>query len=137
MLVLSASILVIRCTSIVLLGMLEKKFVLAYIGTDMSLYLLFKFFEGDFWYWIPLGGNIEILSSLLMRITIKTVTDFTSLVQLRHPQEMGGVIWLVSMGVTMASLPAVILIYEAKGGNQNNTIMALRVAWTSISRCYD
>merc|ERR1711965_432251 len=79
----SACMLVIRCMTIVVLGLLGSRWVTLYIGADLGLYLLVKILRGDFWYWIPLGGNIEILSSILMRVVIKIITDFTSIVQFR------------------------------------------------------
>jgi hypothetical protein len=85
-----ACMLVIRCLTIVVLGLLGGRWVTLYIGADMLLYLLVKVLRGDFWYWIPAGGNTEILSSIVGRLLVKVVTDFTSIVQFRHPNEVGG-----------------------------------------------
>ena len=49
-----------------------------------------KALRGDFWYWMPVGGNTEVLSSIVSRVLVKVVTDFTSIVQFRHPYEIGG-----------------------------------------------
>eukprot|EP00520_Triparma_pacifica_P012038 CAMPEP_0118647904 /NCGR_PEP_ID=MMETSP0785-20121206/8861_1 /TAXON_ID=91992 /ORGANISM="Bolidomonas pacifica, Strain CCMP 1866" /LENGTH=65 /DNA_ID=CAMNT_0006540041 /DNA_START=1 /DNA_END=195 /DNA_ORIENTATION=+ len=61
---------------------------LAYIGLDLGLYLAVKMLRGDFWYWVPLGGKAEIVSSIVARVLVKIVTDFTSIVQFRHPNEL-------------------------------------------------
>jgi hypothetical protein len=61
--------------------------------------------SGDFWYWIPLGGNIEIVESISSRVLVKIVTDFTSIMQLRHPNEVGGAYWLFGLLLTIGSLP--------------------------------
>jgi hypothetical protein len=109
-LLLSAGMLLIRCTTIVLLGIIGSSSVFLYIGADLGLYILVKILRGDFWYWIPLGGNIEIVSSILGRVVIKIITDFTSIVLYRHPNEVGGAYWLFSLLLTMGSLPISIYI---------------------------
>ena len=110
MLLLSAGMLFIRCTTIVLLGLLGGSWALLYIGIDLGLYLLVKILRGDFWYWAPLGGNAEIVSSILWRVIAKIIVDFTSMVHFRHPNEVGGVYWLFGLLLTMVSLPVSIYI---------------------------
>jgi hypothetical protein len=102
--------LLIRCTTIVLLGLMGGRWAFLYIGADLGLYILVKILRGDFWYWIPFGGNIEIMSSIVMRVIIKIIADFTSIVQFRHPNEIGGVYWLFGLMLTMVSLPVSVYI---------------------------
>ncbi|GMI43368.1 hypothetical protein TrCOL_g9829 [Triparma columacea] len=110
MLLFTAGMLLIRCTTIVLLGLMGGSWALLYIGADLGLYLLVKILRGDFWYWLPLGGNLEILSSILGRVVIKIIVDFTSIVHFRHPYEVGGFYWLFGLVLTMGSLPVSINI---------------------------
>jgi hypothetical protein len=105
MLLFTAGMLLIRCTTIVLLGLLGGGWVFLYIGADLGLYLLVKMLRRDFWYFAPLGGNAEIVSSIFNRVIIKIIVDFTSIVQFRHPNEVGGVYWLFGLLLTMMSLP--------------------------------
>jgi hypothetical protein len=102
--------LLIRCTTIVLLGLMGGSWAFLYIGADLGLYLLVKILRGDFWYWVPLGGNIEIVSSIFVRVINKIITDFTSIVHFRHPNEVGGAYWLFGLLLTMTSLPMSICI---------------------------
>jgi hypothetical protein len=102
---LSAGMLLMRCTTIVLLGLIGGKWAFLYIGFDLGLYILVKILRGDFWYWMPLGGKIEILNSILFRVIVKIIVDFTSMVHYRHPNEVGGVYWLFGLLLTMGSLP--------------------------------
>ena len=44
----SAGMLLIRCTTIMLLGLLGKRWAFAYIGADLGLYLVIKMLRGDF-----------------------------------------------------------------------------------------
>jgi hypothetical protein len=102
--------------------------VALYIGTDMGLYLLVKILRGDFWYWVPLGGKTEIISSLLVRVTIKIITDFTSIVQFRHPNEIGGAYWLFGFVLTLGSLPIATIIAQSIQ-QQNEGII---IAWSVV-----
>jgi hypothetical protein len=111
MLLLSAGMLLIRCTTIVLLGLMGGSWAFLYIGADLCLYFFVKMLRGDFWYWMPIGGNAEIVSSIIFRVMAKIIVDFTSIVHFRHPNEVGGAYWLLSLMLTMASLPVSIYIY--------------------------
>lgn len=66
--------------------------------------------------------------SLLARVTVKIVTDFTSIAQTRHPNEMGGAYWLFSFFLTMVSLPAAILYYENNAGN----VTGIDLGWKAV-----
>mmetsp|Transcript_7273 Transcript_7273/g.14707 ORF Transcript_7273/g.14707 Transcript_7273/m.14707 type:complete len:420 (+) Transcript_7273:3-1262(+) len=114
----SGGMLLIRCTTIVLLALLGRRWAFAYIGVDLGLYFLVKILRGDFWYWVPAGGAIEIVFSIFARFLVKIINDFTSIVQFRHPNEVGGIYWTFGFVLTMGSLPAAIKIYEGQGGDQ-------------------
>jgi hypothetical protein len=111
MLLLSAGMLLIRCATIVLLGLIGGSWAFLYIGADLGLYLLVKILREDFWYWAPLGGKAEIVSSILLRVLVKIVVDFTSIVHFRHPNEVGGAYSLFGLLLTMVSLQVSIYIY--------------------------
>mmetsp|Transcript_15759 Transcript_15759/g.32362 ORF Transcript_15759/g.32362 Transcript_15759/m.32362 type:complete len:676 (+) Transcript_15759:137-2164(+) len=132
MLLITSSMLMIKCMTIVLLGMVGRNWVFAFIGADQALYLLVKLLRNDFWYWLPVGGSAEILSSIIVRVSIKLVVDFTSLVQFRHPQEVGGAYWSFSFLVTMTSLSAAIKFYETNGGDDKIVQLAWTMAWIFI-----
>jgi hypothetical protein len=108
--------LLIRATTIVLLASNRKTFAFIYLSGDLGLYLLIKLVRQDFWYWMPLGGKKEIVSSLLNRIVVKVITDFTAIAQFRHPNEMGGLAWTFSFLLTMASLPVAIVLTRDNEG---------------------
>jgi hypothetical protein len=130
MVLLTAGMLLIRCMTIVVLGQIGSSWVALYIGGDLGLYLLVKVLRGDFWYWVPLGGKAEIVSSILMRVIVKVITDFTSIVQFRHPNEVGGLYWVFGFALTMGSLPVAINIAESV-----STETAMSLAW-SVVKCF-
>jgi hypothetical protein len=124
----SACMLVIRCMTIVMLGLLGGRWIILYLGADLGLYLLAKVLRGDFWYWMPAGGNVEIVSSIVARVLVKVVTDFTSIVHFRHPYELGGMYWLLGFVLTIGSLPVVIVLAESADVADE----VLKFAWTGV-----
>jgi len=129
MMTISAGMLMIRAMTIVLLGLVGWNWAFAYIGLDLSLYLVVKTLKGDFWYWAPLGGYVEVVVSLFFRVIVKVINDFMSLMQLRHPQEVGGAYWAFSALLTIASLPVAIMIYMNNGGDAKTLSFAWTVFW--------
>jgi hypothetical protein len=128
MVLFSAGMLLTRCYSIVLMGLLGSKFAFAFVGADLGLYLLVKVLRKDFWYWLPLGNNkLELFSSLIARIMVKIITDFTATPQFRHPNEVGGLYWLFGLILTMGGLPATLTIYKM-GGGKVRTIEGAKMA---------
>lgn len=103
-----------------------------FIGADVLLYLTVKSLRGDFWYWMPLEGNLEILCSALSRVIIKIITDFTSLVHMRHPYELGGIYWTFGFVMSMGSFPAAIKIYERREGQDHVVDLAWRLLYILI-----
>jgi hypothetical protein len=128
MMLFSACMLVIRCMTIVVLGLLGGRWVSLYVGADLGLYLLVKVLRGDFWYWIPAGGNVEIVSSFVCRVLVKVVGDYTSIVQFRHPNEIGGIYWIFGFVLTMGSLPVAIIVAER--GHVAEEV--LKLAWKVV-----
>ena len=57
----------IRCTIIMLLGLIGRRWALGYVVADLGAYLFTKILRRVFWYWIP-AGNAKILSSFLLTI---------------------------------------------------------------------
>ena len=125
MILFSSGMLLIRCMTIVLLGLIGMRWVLLYLSLDLGLYFIFKAARQDFWYWLPVGGHMEIINSIFARVVVKGINDFTSIIQFRHPFELGGLGWTSGFVLTMASLPLAIMFYDGQGGNKD----VVRDAW--------
>jgi hypothetical protein len=125
----SAGLLLVRCMTISLLGVLGRSWALAYVAADIIMFFLVKIVQGDIWYWAPLKGKAEVLLTFLMRLTTKPISDFTSVLQLRHPNEVGGQYWAFSLFLTMASLPMAMHIFKSQGGKGE----AERLGWIFIT----
>ena len=61
-----------------MLGLVSQRAALLYVCFDMGLYLLFKIVRGDFFYWLPLNGLLEIVVSAVVRVIAKVIVDYTS-----------------------------------------------------------
>ena len=66
MMLFTAGMLLIWSTTIVLLGLMGGSWAFLYIGADLGLYIFVKILRGDFWYWLPVRGNMEIVISILI-----------------------------------------------------------------------
>jgi len=116
-----ALLLLIRSFSAAMLMLVEKRYFLLYLAGDMALYLLQKVLRGDFHYWMPVGGALGLLTSLLMRVIVKVLSDFTGVVHFRGPQELGGVYWTANMFLAVVASLACVWI----GGGE-------RIHWTLV-----
>ncbi len=54
-----------------------KGLAIMMLSCEMGVYLLFKVVRRDFRYWMPLPRGTSLLVSLLMRVTVKVLADFT------------------------------------------------------------
>ena len=59
--------------------------LVGFIVGEFALFLLYKLAWSDFWYWVPAYGLVAVPMTLYIRICQKDVSDFTLLLQLRHP----------------------------------------------------
>ena len=107
--VLCSTMILIRGLILVLLSQIDTTLVTAYLCFDLGFYLLVKVIRNDFYYWLPHDGFFEIPLSLIFRVVVKTVTDFTCIVQFRHPNEVGGAYWLFNVLFSLIVLPALVL----------------------------
>jgi len=99
----SALLLLIRSFSAAMLMLVKKRYFAMYMAGDMALYLLQKVARGDFHYWLPVDGAFGSLVSLILRMIVKMITDFTGLIHFRGPQELGGLYWTLNMFLALVA----------------------------------
>jgi hypothetical protein len=107
----SALLLLLRSIGAALLMLADTKIFVAYMAGDHLLYLLQKLVRGDFLYWLPMEGVVGLALSLLVRVAVKTLTDFTGVLQLRAAGELGGVMWLWTMVLALVAPWAAVPVY--------------------------
>jgi len=138
----SALLLLVRSFSAAMLMLVKKQYLAIYMAGDMALYLLQKVARGDFHYWLPVDGVGGLFLSLTMRVLVKTITDFTGVIQFRGDAELGGLYWTVNMFLALLASFASVFVYYADNGEevelittgQNSTASKIeeRAAWTLV-----
>jgi hypothetical protein len=86
--------------SMAVLAQANWLWLVAYLFADHGGLVLYKLARGDLIYWVP-GFGFPL--SLLARFMAKVVTDFSGLVQLRNPLELGGLYFFVNSLMNVAS----------------------------------
>ncbi len=98
-----------KLTAIPLLLKTSPAALAAYLGGAMALYLFFKLARRDFQYWIPTAGAGV---SLVCRVFGKLYVDFSGNPQIRHPNEVGGMVYLLTLCETQGTLVASTVAYS-------------------------
>lgn len=81
--------LFVRALACVLFFLHGASVVAAVLLSELLLYFIIKMVHGDFTYWAPIYGRAGIITAVLIRFLIKTVGDWTAVVQFRHPNKIG------------------------------------------------
>ncbi|GMI13689.1 hypothetical protein TrLO_g3306 [Triparma laevis f. longispina] len=76
--------------SCALLAIMNPLYLIYFLSIDMALFFIFKIATRDFFYFVNLRGFVRFIVSLLMRFCAKIMANFTLMIQLRHPCEVGG-----------------------------------------------
>jgi len=85
--------------------------------------------RGDFHYWVPLDGALGLIVTVTFRVATKTITDYTGVVQMRHPGEMGGLYWTLNMVLALAASCASVFVYFEYGELE---VVEEQVAWSIV-----
>ena len=90
-LVIAACQLASKAVSVALSSVENRTILVMYLSIDVGFALVLKVMRVDFFYWLPIESvPVRFSASLIERIVIKVITDFTACMQMRHPLELGG-----------------------------------------------
>jgi len=105
--------------------------VLLFIGVEIGLYLVYKILRQDVHYWIP---GMPLIASIFERIVVKVIVDFTGCIHLRHPYELGGLGFTISL-VWAQAFPLVALQYfDGKSKDIMTAFLAVSfMAWMVLN----
>jgi hypothetical protein len=67
-----------------LLMIVNSTWLLLYMVGDVSLFMLIKVARRDFRYWFNLQGALSWFTSVMVRLVVKLVSDYTCCFHLRH-----------------------------------------------------
>ena len=82
-----------------------------YLAGDICVYLFYKIVRGELRYALRVDGVMSYILALSARIVVKTVTDFTLLVNFRHPFELGSY-WLFNMILNQSFCVISVYLYD-------------------------
>ena len=97
MIINGALLLLVRSVSMALLAMVGRRWVLVYLASDMGLYFTYNILRCDLWHWVPLTSAASAVESVLERLVVKILVDFTAVIQFRGAAEMGGCYFAFNM----------------------------------------
>ena len=66
-----------------------------YLAVDLLFFFLFKIVRGDFRYWMNIPDPLSFFSSFIIRLIQKLLIDNTLCLHMRHPYEVGGVLFVI------------------------------------------
>jgi len=69
----------------------------AYLAASTGVYLLYRACRGDLYYWMPVEGKTGWFVSIMFRVIVKVIADYTGLIQFRHPKELGGMYYSLTL----------------------------------------
>ena len=115
-----------RSLGCALLAYSDANKVIIFIGSETGFYLVYKILRQDFHYWIR---GFPLISSLIHRIIVKVIADFTGCLHFRHPYEMGGLGFTISM-IWAQAFPFVALQYF-DGEMKDTSTSFLAVSFTA------
>jgi hypothetical protein len=103
----SAMLLLLRSLSYAMLMLMSPVYVLYYALGDTAFFFLQKAARGDLEYFANVDGVVgAVFFDFLVQLMMKTIVDFTGLVQFRGPGILGGCFWSGSI-VRAVSSPRV------------------------------
>ena len=86
-----------RSAGYAILAVEDKMLAVKFFGAEMGVYLAYKLVRRDFWWWGNIEGVVSVVLSFLERSIVKIIADFTGCIHFRHPYELGGTGYSLSM----------------------------------------
>jgi hypothetical protein len=93
----SMLLMLTKSTGVAVLILLDPRLYMTVFGLELVALYVFKALMGDFKHWVPAYGLRGFLSSLLLKANAKIIVEFTACWYFRHPLELGGVTWSITI----------------------------------------
>lgn len=112
----------VRLLGFVLLSVVSPVSTVAFLGADTLASVLFKLARDDLRYSFDVDGLLGWMLSLMQRVLSKFTVDFCCFIQARHPQELGGVHWILTLvlGQGTSFLAAYLYQHPSFASRHNN-----------------
>ena len=118
---------IMKLLSVALFSSASSLLTASYLAGDMLLYVFYRKARGDLNCWLNLPVGLRVVTSVLLRTAAKIMLDFTAVVHLRHPLELGGFYWGFSLFANQASCflaGYAFLRYEYEAGADNTGVVS-------------
>ena len=109
-----------------------------YVLATTCAYLIYRLCRGDLHYFLPIEGKRGWVVSVIFRVAVKIMVDFTGVIQMRHPQELGGAYYTISLlqAQVMSVVFAIMYVNEsAADALDADTVYAFAASVPAIWSC--
>ncbi|GMH51051.1 hypothetical protein TrST_g8578 [Triparma strigata] len=86
-----------------LLAATNPKWLVVNLSADMALFIIYKIVRKDFFYYVNLRGFVRLVTANLDRVGSKVLVNFTLLMHMRNPCEVGGLPFVSSLIISFAA----------------------------------
>ncbi|GMI58802.1 hypothetical protein TeGR_g3683 [Tetraparma gracilis] len=122
--VMSALQVLAKAASVALLAVTNGPWLLQYVIADHAVHLIYRIARNDVIAYVPMPPAASYVVSPLLRVIIKTISDFTGGLTFRLPLMLGGSYWLFNLAMSQVSVFVCVHLYleyagdPASGGNK-------------------
>jgi len=100
-----------KAAAVALLAVTSRSWLLQYVVADHVLHFVYRVARNDMVMYIPCPPAVSYVASPLVRVIIKTISDFTGGFTFRLPLVLGGSYWLFNLAMSQASVFACVHLY--------------------------
>ena len=103
--------------------------VFTVVGCEIGAFLLFKIVRGDFYMYVPMSATLSVIASFFSRIVSKVIVDFSGCIHFRHPYELGGLGFTLSV-IWAQAFPFFALQYFPDGESKDGIVIVIAASFT-------
>ena len=118
-----------RTVGVALLAVEDKALALYFVGGEVMLVMLVKILRGDFIWWPRASRTMALFMSSAQRVVMVVVVSFPGCLHFRHPKEMGGAMFTMSL-LWAQAMPFVALQLRNSDGDDMR-----RELWMTLICC--
>ncbi|GMI20900.1 hypothetical protein TeGR_g4684 [Tetraparma gracilis] len=107
----SAFQVIAKAAAVALLAVTSRLWLLQYVAADHALHLVYRVARNDAVMYAPAPPGLSYVAAPLLRVMLKTLSDFTGGFMFRLPLILGGSYWLFNLAMSQASVFACVHLY--------------------------
>jgi hypothetical protein len=107
----SAFQVIAKAAAVALLAVTSGKWLLQYVVADHVLHFIYRVARNDTVFYTPGPRAASYILAPLLRVILKTVSDFTGGFTFRLPLILGGSYWLFNLAMSQASVFVCVHLY--------------------------